>query len=176
LENFKDSIEPVGKISETIFQAYSNKNTKTEIYKLKITIGKFKFEDYFRVIEKSDLFNILIGIDSLKRNRFDLNFADDTLYVINNDNESITLAPLYYDINLPISDYGQANEEEEEVNEEELNNNYREPVPLTIVKKEETFGKANDKDEKESIIKEFPKVIKSKSNNLFSSLDGVVKD
>ncbi|ORX64101.1 hypothetical protein BCR32DRAFT_251287 [Anaeromyces robustus] len=64
---------PIGKMSETIFQAYSNYSIDSEIYDLEISIGNKTFNDYFRVINKDDIFDILIGVDSLKKNRFDIN-------------------------------------------------------------------------------------------------------
>jgi len=42
----------------------------------------------------------LIGIDSLKNNRFDINLVDDTLYYIDENNKYNKLTNLLYDINL----------------------------------------------------------------------------
>jgi len=71
LLNKTDSKEPIGNIIETIFKAYSIATNSTDIYKLKLKIGTYEFEENFRVIDDNKLFNILIGIDSFKKNRFD---------------------------------------------------------------------------------------------------------
>jgi len=67
LKKFKINKQAIGKIEETIFQAYSNSSIESEIYELEVTIGTRTFKDHFRVIEKDDIFNILIGVDSLKK-------------------------------------------------------------------------------------------------------------
>eukprot|EP00833_Pecoramyces_ruminatium_P000624 jgi/Orpsp1_1/1174656/evm.model.c7180000050888.1 len=89
LEKFKITKEPVGTLNETIYQAYTNLNVDMEIYELEITIGSYKFKEHFRVIKKDDIFDILIGIDSLKLNRFDINLVEDTLYHVNNEKNTL---------------------------------------------------------------------------------------
>jgi len=103
LRKLKSTLKPIGRIMETIFQAFSNTNTHTDIYKLKIKIGSYTFEEKFRVIEKSDLFDLLVGIDSLKRNRFILDFVNDKLYLIDNSDYNVEIAHLRYDIKLPMN-------------------------------------------------------------------------
>jgi len=100
---------------ETLFPAFSNTNTQTDIYKLKIKIGSYTFEKKFRIIEKSDLFDLIVGIDSLKRNRFILDFVYDKLYLINNSGNNVEIAHLMYDIKLPTnSDYESEGQEVED--------------------------------------------------------------
>ena len=99
LKKFQITKQAIGKIEETIFQAYSNSSIESEIYELEVTIGTRTFKDHFRVIEKDDIFDILIGVDSLKKNRFDINLVNDTLYYIDNDYTSHKLADLFYDLN-----------------------------------------------------------------------------
>ena len=90
----------LGTISETFLQVFSNSSTNSDIYELTIKIGNHVFTDYFRLVEKDDIFDILIGIDTLKRNRFVINLVDDYLYYVDEDSNNITkLTRLYYDIN-----------------------------------------------------------------------------
>ena len=90
----------LGTISETFLQAFSNSSKDSDIYELTIKIGSYVFTDYFRLVEKDDIFDILVGIDTLKRNRFVLNLVDDYLYYFDEDsNNIIKLTRLYYDIN-----------------------------------------------------------------------------
>jgi len=63
LNKLKINKPSIGRISETIFQAYSNSSTESDIYDLQISIGSKTFNEYFRVIEKDDIFDILIGVD-----------------------------------------------------------------------------------------------------------------
>jgi len=79
-------INSISRISETIFRAYSNSSIDSDIYDLHISIGSKTFNEYFRVIEKDDIFDILIDVDSIKNNRFDITLVDDTLYYIDENN------------------------------------------------------------------------------------------
>jgi len=69
LKKYQINKEPVGSITEMILQAYTNTTMSADIYELEISIGPIAFKDYFRVIEKDDLFEILIGVDSLKKHK-----------------------------------------------------------------------------------------------------------
>ena len=125
LKKFKINKNPIGRISEKIFQVYSNNSTCSDIYELKISIGNYTFIDYFRKIDKDDIFDILIGIDTLKRNRFDINLVNDTLYHIDENNNPIELASLFYDVSLsPSESTNRINDEENNMNKENnINNN-----------------------------------------------------
>ncbi|KAG4092011.1 hypothetical protein H8356DRAFT_1321942 [Neocallimastix lanati (nom. inval.)] len=50
LEKFKINKNPIGKISETIFQAFNMTEVETEIYELKVTIGSHTSYEQFRFI------------------------------------------------------------------------------------------------------------------------------
>ena len=160
----------VGRISETIFQAYSNSSIDSDIYNLKVSIGSRTFNEYFRVIEKDDIFDILIGVDSLKNNRFDINLVDDTLYYIDENNKYIRLTDLLYDINL--------NQNTDEV-EEYINQN-SEPLLLTITINNDqinnTIGETANLKENliNDIISSAPEKIKNKINKLFSEFKDVI--
>ena len=159
--------EPIGSITETIFQAYSVANNTTDIYKLKLTIGEYQFEDNFRVIEDNNLFDILVGIESLKKNRFNLNFVKDKLYYIDHNNKETELAQLYYDIKLP-------GEENINTRKEEAVN----PVFLTVTpdivdqnNKEEGNSKSNIV---ANIIGNLPKTVKKMATDLFKRFVSVL--
>ncbi|OUM61342.1 hypothetical protein PIROE2DRAFT_62571 [Piromyces sp. E2] len=89
LGKLKDIREPIGSITDTIFQAHSIANKTTDIYRLKLKIGTYEFEDNFRLIEDNKLFDILVGIETLKKNRFNLNFVKDKLYYIDHENNEV---------------------------------------------------------------------------------------
>ncbi|ORX49958.1 hypothetical protein BCR36DRAFT_290483, partial [Piromyces finnis] len=80
LKKFQINKPCIGTITETFLQAFSNNNSNSSIYELSIKIGDLTFSEYFRLVDKDDIFDILIGVDSLKRNRFVINLVDDTLY------------------------------------------------------------------------------------------------
>ncbi|OUM70673.1 hypothetical protein PIROE2DRAFT_56710 [Piromyces sp. E2] len=79
LKKFNITKPPIGTINEIFLQAFSNSNSNSKIFELSIKIGDLEFIDYFRLVEKDDIFDFLIGVDSLKRNRFLLNLVDDSL-------------------------------------------------------------------------------------------------
>ena len=91
----------IGTISETFLHAFSNSSKKSDIYELKINIGNREFTDYFILVDKDDIFDILIGIDTdtLKRNHFFLNLVDDYFYYVDINNNNINLSQLNYNIN-----------------------------------------------------------------------------
>ena len=98
-DKYKIKKTAVGTISERIFQAYSNNCISSDVYELEIEIGGYTFKDYFRKIEKDDIFDVLIGIDTLKKNRFVLDLVDDTLLHKKYNGEYIGLTKLMYNVN-----------------------------------------------------------------------------
>ncbi|ORX45006.1 hypothetical protein BCR36DRAFT_458154, partial [Piromyces finnis] len=100
LKKFQINKPCIGTITETFLQAFSNNNSNSSIYELSIKIGDLTFSEYFRLVDKDDIFDILIGVDSLKRNRFVINLVDDTLYFMDLSNNPIKLTNLCYDINI----------------------------------------------------------------------------
>lgn len=70
LRKFNITKEPIGKITEKIFQVYSNNSISSNFYELNISIGGFTFKYYFRKIDKDNIFDILFCLDILKKNRF----------------------------------------------------------------------------------------------------------
>ncbi|OUM56359.1 hypothetical protein PIROE2DRAFT_65578 [Piromyces sp. E2] len=97
-EKYRITKPAVGTITERIFQAYSNNYISSDVYELEIEIGGYVFKDYFRKIEKDDIFDVLIGIDTLKRHGFILNLVDDTLLQKNTNGDYIELTKLMYNI------------------------------------------------------------------------------
>ena len=194
LNKYQVNKEPIGNITETIFQAYSNTSSTTDLYKLHITIGNKSFVDLFRVIEKDDIFDILIGVDSLKRNRFSLNFVDDSLYYIDPNNSYIKLAHLNYDINLPDNNKGNSdptninpdkdseniveNDDYEQNCKSELPSQENVPMLLTISPSNQSANSIKNIGTKDSIIKNIihslPKKIKTTATNLFKKFKNVI--
>ena len=173
LNKLKINKPSIGRISETIFQAYSNSSTESDIYDLQISIGSKTFNEYFRVIEKDDIFDILIGVDSLKNNRFDINLVDDTLYYIDENNNYIKLADLFYDINL-----NNTYKDDEDI--EKHQNTKSEPFLLTItVTNDKEITNTNElPNTKEHLINEIissvPNKFKNKISKLFFKFKNVV--
>ena len=151
LNKLKINKPAIGTISETILQSYSNSTIASEVVELKISIGCRTFVEYFRIIEKDDIFEVLIGIDSLKKNRFDINLVKNKLYYIDENNNSTELVDLYYDINSPIpnpEDYAQ---------EEHIEQN---PMLITVTVVNDENNDANDSDTiKQNIIDEIIQTI-----------------
>ena len=163
--------EPIGNITETIFQSYSIATNSTDIYKLKLKIGPYEFEENFRVIDDNKLFDILIGIDSLKKNRFDLHFVNDKLYHINHNNQGEELAQLYYDINLP----GEDNAVDQDISEE--NSSEINPLLITVTNNnveqvsESSKGKSQIISE---IISKIPTTVKTLAKGLFNKFKDIL--
>jgi len=179
LKKFKITKQAIGKIEETIFQAYSNSSIESEIYELEVTIGTRTFKDHFRVIEKDDIFDILIGVDSLKKNRFDINLVNDTLYYIDNDYTSHKLADLFYDLNFnntfaPLEE----DEQKEEDKQKEENQQRSESLLLTITIQKEREISTDIKENKNEIINriinELNNEDKIKARNLFTTYENVL--
>ncbi|OUM56112.1 hypothetical protein PIROE2DRAFT_65720, partial [Piromyces sp. E2] len=124
-----------------------------EVVELKITIGSRSFVGFFRIVEKDDIFDVLIGIDSLKKNRFDINLVEDKLYYIDENNKTIELANLYYDIDSPIPDIE---------NQEPIESN---PMLITITVLNEDDNINNSEISKEKIIDEIIDSVPDKFKN-----------
>ena len=149
LEKYNINKPALGTIKETIYQAYSNSTMQSEIQELEITIGNHTFREHFRVVEKDDLFDVLIGVDSLKKNRFDINLVTDKLYYIDEKNTYHELANLEYDI--PFRQLDDTNQEEEEKPQSLL-------CTITTSKTEETANNnlENERNFKNETIIELP--------------------
>ena len=164
---------PIGKISETIFQAYSNYSIDSEIYDLEVSIGNKKFNDYFRVIDKDDIFDILIGVDSLKKNRFDINLVNDTLYYIDENNNYIKLTNLLYDINL-----NDKNETNKQIAENSTSNGEPLLVTITVSNNDETVLNNDNDNTKDKLIDEIisaaPMNYKKQISELFQKFKRVM--
>ena len=139
-----------------ILQAYTNTTMSADIYELEITIGPVTFKDYFRVIEKDDLFEILIGVDSLKKHKLILNFTDDTLYTIDINNLPIKLAPMYYDLR---SSVDEENDKVQDVVDIDASKQVNITVSLCITNKESLDTKET---RVEKIIKLIPDLVKDR--------------
>jgi len=171
LLNKVDHKVPIGNITKTIFQACSIATNSTDIYKLKLKIGTYEFEENFRVIDDNKLFDILIGIDSLKKNRFDLHFGNDILYHINHNNQGEELGQLYYDINLPGEDI-TLDQDKSEKNLGEMN-----PLLITVTNNnveqvsESSKGKSQIISE---IIGKIPTTVKTLAKGLFKKFKDIL--
>ena len=88
----------------------------------------------------------MIGVNSLKKNRFDINLVKDKLYYIDENNNSTELADLYYDIDSPIPN------SEDHAQDEHIEQN---PMLLTVTVVNDENNDANDSDKiKQNIIDE----------------------
>ncbi len=170
LNKLKINKPSVGRISETIFQAYSNSSIDSDIYNLEISIGSRIFNEYFRVIEKDDIFDILIGVDSLKNNRFDINLVDDILYYIDENNKYIKLTDLLYDIN-----FNHTSSEDEEY---PVSNS--EPLLVTITFNNDQENNTADESINlkgkliNDIISSVPKKVRNEIGKLFIKFKNVI--
>ena len=163
LEKFKINKNPIGKISETIFQAFNMTEVETEIYELKVTIGSHTSYEQFRVIDNNEIFDILIGINSLKENKFILDFAKSLLYYNNENDEPVKIANMTYDIALPGKDIAKKNENSDQY------------LFLTL-EKEEQINENVDKKFKiiSNIICTLPEKIKNSAKGLFHKFSNVL--
>ena len=153
LQKLKINKPTLETINETIVQACSETSVQSEIIELEITIGNKSFKDYFRIIEKDNLFDILIGVDSLKKNRFILDFVNDTLYYVDNNNNYHKLSDLQYDTR-PMN-------QDDNVNTEDLD---PQPLLCTLVVNNTDFNKQEDpKPNKNEII---DKIVNSLPSNV----------
>ncbi|ORX41609.1 hypothetical protein BCR36DRAFT_310464, partial [Piromyces finnis] len=73
-------LKPVSKIRETLYQAYSNTTIESHLYEIEITIGNITSKEIFRLIEKEDIFQVLIGVETLANMKLIMDFSDHTLY------------------------------------------------------------------------------------------------
>lgn len=169
LKKYKINKKPVGNITEMILQAYTNATMSADIYELEISIGSITFTDYFRVIDKDDLFEILIGVDSLKKHKLILNFTDDYLYTTDNNNLLLKLASIYYNLRL--------NNNEKDDNQEVSLVSVDATKPIQIrVSLLTTIGEQIETKETrvEKIINMIPKLIKDPVTKLFEEYKEVL--
>ena len=173
LNKLKINKPSIGRISETIFQAYSNSSIDSDIYYLQISIGSKTFNEYFRVIEKDDIFDILIGVDSLKNNRFDINLVNDTLYYIDEKNNYIKLADLSYDINI-----NNTYKDDEDTKKPQTIKSEPFLLTITVTNEEETKNINDTINTKEQLIKEIissvPDNLKNEIRKLFFNFKNVI--
>ena len=169
LKKYQINKEPVGSITEMILQAYTNTTMSADIYELEISIGPIAFKDYFRVIEKDDLFEILIGVDSLKKHKLILNFTDDTLYTVDENNQPLKLAPIYYDLRL--SNKEENTRKKDEVVEVDISK----PVNITVSLLTTTEEQPETKEARvEKILKVIPDFVKDPVTKLFENFKEVL--
>ena len=73
-------ISPLSQIKETFLQAFNNETIVSKLFEIEITIGDITLKEIFRFIEKDDIFNVLIGVDTLRNMKLIINFTDNNLY------------------------------------------------------------------------------------------------
>jgi len=169
LKKYNINKKPVGNITGMIFLAYINTTTSVDIYELQISIGSVTFKDYLRVIEKDDLFELLIGVDSLKKHKLILNFNDDMLYTTDKNNFPIRLAPIYYVLRL------YADGENNETSEEVVDVDASKPINITVslvTANEESLD--NKETHVEKIINLIPKLVKDPVTKLFEDFKDIL--
>jgi len=74
------NISPLSQIKETFLQAFNNETIVSKLFEIEITIGDITLKEIFRFIEKDDIFNVLIGVDTLRNMKLIINFTDNNLY------------------------------------------------------------------------------------------------
>jgi len=168
LDKFNISKQPIGKITERIFQAYSNTTSTAEIYELEINIGKIIFKDLFRIVKKNDIFDILIEVDSLKKHKLNLNFIDDTLYTVDQNNNPIKLTEIHYNVCLNSYEDGDFKEHDDA--------NLGEPVIVTVslmtANQETNIKKARV----DKIIELVPELVKNTILKLLGQFESIIAD
>ena len=65
--NNKIPFKPISAIKETLYQACTNTTLISKLYEIEITIGNITSKKIFRLVEKDDIFQVLIGVDVLAR-------------------------------------------------------------------------------------------------------------
>jgi len=78
--NNKIPFKPISAIKETLYQACTNTTLISKLYEIEITIGNITSKEIFRLVEKDDIFQVLIGVDALARMKIIMDFSDHTLY------------------------------------------------------------------------------------------------
>ncbi|ORX59221.1 hypothetical protein BCR36DRAFT_453729 [Piromyces finnis] len=73
-------LKSASKIKETLYQVYSNTTIELHLYEIEITIGDITSKEIFRLIEKEDIFQVLIGVETLANMKLIMNFSDHILY------------------------------------------------------------------------------------------------
>jgi len=74
------NISPLSQIKETFLQAFNNETIVSKLFEIEITIGDITLKEIFRLIEKDDIFNVLIGVDTLRHMKLIIDFTDNNLY------------------------------------------------------------------------------------------------
>jgi len=99
LKKFNINKNLIGKISEKNFSKYIQIVLLVQTFMiLKLLLVIFLLWIIFRKIEKDDIFDILNGVYTLKKNGFDLKLAHDCLYHIDDNDNHIKLHLLKYDV------------------------------------------------------------------------------
>jgi len=168
LDKFNISKQPIGKIKKRIFQAYSNTTSTAEIYELEINIGKIIFKDLFKIVEKNDIFDILIGVDSLKKHKLNLNFIDDTLYTVDQNNNPIKLTEIQYNVCLNRYEDGYSKEHDDA--------NLGEPVIVTVSLMTANQEINTKKARVDKIIELVPELVKNTVLKLFGQFESIIAD
>jgi len=78
--NNKIPFKPISAIKETLYQTCTNTTLISKLYEIEITIGNITSKEIFRLVEKDDIFQVLIGVDALARMKIIMDFSDHTLY------------------------------------------------------------------------------------------------
>ena len=78
--NNKIPFKPISAIKETLYQFCTNTTLISKLYEIEITIGNITSKEIFSLVEKDDIFQVLIGVDALARMKIIMDFSDHTLY------------------------------------------------------------------------------------------------
>jgi len=76
----KIPFKPISAIKETLYQTCTNTTLISKLYEIEITIGNITSKEIFILVEKDDIFQVLIGVDALARMKIIMDFSDHTLY------------------------------------------------------------------------------------------------
>ncbi|ORX73531.1 hypothetical protein BCR32DRAFT_285565 [Anaeromyces robustus] len=117
--------KPISTIKETLYQACNNTTLISKLYEIEITIGNITSKEIFRLVEKDDIFQVLIGVEALARMKLIMDFSEHILYQKTDEVREIGSFESVYELE----------EEEEDINdeiEEELNKNIDEICILTF--------------------------------------------
>ncbi len=115
IEENNIQLKPVSKIKETFYQAFSNTTTISQLYEVEITIGDISSIEIFRLVEKEDIFQVLIGVETLAEMKLIMDFSDHTLYQKTDKIKKIGLFETVYQ-----NDSTDLKEFEDEINQDAL--------------------------------------------------------
>jgi len=88
-------LKPFGYTTNDIIQITTRANISSELYLLKIQIGRLIFQDVFRVIDcEQELFDILIGYRTIKDNNLFINPINNYICKMENNENFTKLIPL----------------------------------------------------------------------------------